>query len=67
MRSTMELGKRTSRSTQSPSSGSRSRANAARALGILRGQAAIPDLLEALNSKDGRLLYENDVRFVSQA
>ena len=28
MRSTMELGKRTSRSTQSPSSGSRSRAKA---------------------------------------
>jgi HEAT repeat protein len=36
-----------------------SRANAARALGILRGQAAIPDLLEALNSKDGRLMYES--------
>jgi HEAT repeat protein len=36
-----------------------SRANAARALGILRGQAAIPDLLEALHSKDGRLMYES--------
>ncbi|MCU1336943.1 MAG: lyase domain protein repeat-containing protein [Bryobacterales bacterium] len=36
-----------------------SRANAARALGILRGQAAIPDLLEALNSKEGRLMYES--------
>lgn len=36
-----------------------SRANAARALGILRGQAAVPDLLEALNSKDGRLMYES--------
>jgi HEAT repeat protein len=36
-----------------------SRANAARALGILRGQAAIPDLLEALNSKDSRLMYES--------
>ena len=35
-----------------------SRANAARAVGILRGHAAIPDLLEALNSKDGRLMYE---------
>jgi HEAT repeat protein len=35
-----------------------SRANAARALGILRGQAAVPDLLEALNSKDDRLMYE---------
>jgi HEAT repeat protein len=36
-----------------------SRANAARALGILRGQAAIPDLLEALNSKDNRVMYES--------
>lgn len=36
-----------------------SRANAARALGILRGQAALPDLLEALNSKDNRLMYES--------
>jgi hypothetical protein len=36
-----------------------SRANAARAVGILRGRAAIPDLLEALNSKDGRLMYES--------
>jgi HEAT repeat protein len=35
------------------------RANAARALGILRGQAAIPDLIEALNSKDNRLMYES--------
>ena len=36
-----------------------SRANAARAVGILRGRAAIPDLLEALNSKDDRLMYES--------
>jgi len=36
-----------------------SRANAARALGILRGQSAIPELLEALNSKDNRLMYES--------
>ncbi len=36
-----------------------SRANAARAVGILRGRSAIPDLLEALNSKDGRLMYES--------
>jgi len=36
-----------------------SRANAARALGILRGQPAVPDLLEALNSKDNRLMYES--------
>ena len=36
-----------------------SRANAARAVGILRGQAAIPDLLEALHSKDDRLMYES--------
>lgn len=36
-----------------------SRANAARAVGILRGRAAIPDLLQALNSKDDRLMYES--------
>jgi HEAT repeat protein len=36
-----------------------SRANAARALGILRGRAAVPDLLEALSSKDDRLMYES--------
>lgn len=35
-----------------------SRANAARALGILRGNAALPDLLEALRSKDDRLIFE---------
>ena len=35
------------------------RANAARAVGILRGQAAIPDLLEAMRTKDGAVLYES--------
>jgi HEAT repeat protein len=35
------------------------RANAARAVGILRGLAAIPDLVEALHSKDDRLMYES--------
>jgi HEAT repeat protein len=35
------------------------RANAARAVGILRGRAAVPDLLEALRSKDNRLMYES--------
>jgi HEAT repeat protein len=40
-----------------------SRANAARALGILRGQAAVPDLLEAVRSKDSRVLYECLVAF----
>jgi HEAT repeat protein len=35
------------------------RANAARAVGILRGKAAIPDLVEALRSKDGTLIYES--------
>lgn len=35
-----------------------SRANAARALGILRGQAAIADLAAALRSKDSGLMYE---------
>jgi HEAT repeat protein len=36
-----------------------SRANAARAVGILRDQAAIPDLLDAMKSKDGAVLYES--------
>jgi HEAT repeat protein len=36
-----------------------SRANACRALGILRGSAAIPDLVEALHSKDNRVMYES--------
>ena len=35
------------------------RANAARGLGVLRGRAAIPDLLEALRSKDDQLMYES--------
>jgi HEAT repeat protein len=34
------------------------RANAARALGILRGRAALPDLIQALRSKDDRLMFE---------
>jgi len=36
-----------------------SRANAARATGILRGQAALPDLYEALRSKDDQVMYES--------
>jgi len=35
------------------------RANAARAVGILRGRAAVPDLLEALRSKDSNVIYES--------
>lgn len=35
------------------------RANAARAAGILRGQAALPDLIQALRSKDDQLIYES--------
>lgn len=35
-----------------------SRANACRALGILRGAAAIPQLAEALHSKDNQVIYE---------
>jgi len=34
------------------------RANAARAVGILRGRAAVPDLIEALRSKDTDVIYE---------
>ena len=36
-----------------------SRANACRAIGILRGQAAFPDLIEALRSKDNDVMYES--------
>jgi HEAT repeat protein len=36
-----------------------SRANAARAVGILRGKAAIPDLAAALRTKDTDVLYES--------
>jgi HEAT repeat protein len=35
-----------------------SRANACRALGILRGRAALPDLIDALRSKDNNVMYE---------
>ena len=35
------------------------RANAARAIGILRGRAAVPDLIEALRSKQDLTLYES--------
>jgi HEAT repeat protein len=35
------------------------RANAARALGILRGKGAVPDLLAALRTKDTDVLYES--------
>lgn len=36
-----------------------SRANACRAIGILRGNAALPDLLDALRSKDNNVMYES--------
>jgi HEAT repeat protein len=35
------------------------RANAARAVGILRGREAVPDLLEALQTKDDNVLFES--------
>ncbi|HTW63858.1 MAG TPA: HEAT repeat domain-containing protein [Bryobacteraceae bacterium] len=35
------------------------RADAARAAGILRGRAAVPDLEQALRSNDSRLIYES--------
>jgi HEAT repeat protein len=35
------------------------RANAARAIGILRGRAAIPDLLQAMKTKDDEVMYES--------
>jgi len=36
-----------------------SRANACRALGILRGRAALPDLIEALRTRDNSVMYES--------
>ncbi len=39
------------------------RANAARAVGVLRGRAAIPDLAEALHSKDNQVMYETLIAF----
>jgi len=39
--------------------GMESRANAARALGILRGKLAVPDILEALHSKNTEVIYES--------
>jgi HEAT repeat protein len=35
------------------------RANAARAIGVLRGKAAIPDLIEAIKTKDSDVIYES--------
>jgi len=40
-----------------------SRANAARAVGILRGAKAIPDLLQAIRSKDDQVIYESLIAF----
>ncbi|MEX2262471.1 MAG: HEAT repeat domain-containing protein [Bryobacteraceae bacterium] len=39
------------------------RANAARAVGILRGREAIPDLLEAVRSKNTDVIYESLIAF----
>ena len=36
-----------------------SRSNAARAVGVLRGRAAVPDLIEAAHSKNSQLIYES--------
>jgi HEAT repeat protein len=36
-----------------------SRANACRAIGILRGRPALPDLIDALRSKDNNVMYES--------
>jgi HEAT repeat protein len=35
------------------------RANACRAIGVLRGRDALPDLIEALRSKDDNVMYES--------
>jgi HEAT repeat protein len=46
-------------SSASDAANMNARANAARAVGILRGRAAIPDLEQALRSKDSDLIYES--------
>lgn len=35
------------------------RANAARAVGVLRGQAAVPDLIEAIHTKNSDVIYQS--------
>lgn len=40
-----------------------SRANAARAVGILRGRPAVPELMEALQTKDTQVIYEVLIAF----
>jgi HEAT repeat protein len=40
------------------------RAAAARAAGVLRGKAAVPDLVEAVHSKDSTVMYESLVALV---
>jgi HEAT repeat protein len=42
-----------------PSNAFESRANAARALGVLRAQTTVPDLLQALYSKNDQLMFES--------
>ncbi|MCX6604987.1 MAG: HEAT repeat domain-containing protein [Acidobacteria bacterium] len=39
------------------------RANAARAVGVLRGKAALGDLVQAMTAKDGKLIYEVLIAF----
>jgi len=39
------------------------RANAARAVGVLRGKAAVGDLVQAMTAKDGKLIYEVLIAF----
>ena len=39
------------------------RANAARAVGVWRGKAAVGDLVQALTAKDGKLIYEVLIAF----
>ena len=40
-----------------------SRANAARAVGILRGKTAVPDLIAAMQTKDSQVIYEVLIAF----
>src|SRR5690242_21547413 len=42
------------------------RASAARAIGILRGRGAVPDLVAALRSKDSQVIYERSEEHTSE-
>ncbi len=57
------LGKMTNGNGANGKGSMMARANAARAVGVLRGKAAVEDLVQALAAKDGKLIYEVLIAF----